>query len=176
MRISIVSAGFALAAIVYGTLVSARTYEHARALGTRCSTCHTSTRPHVSNLNAAGQYFLKHRTLDGYVPEAQPRRPPSTGPDAQARSAEQRKPAGQDPASPGVAVFQRTCAVCHGDKGQGTALAKPLTGPPQHARTEAEIAALVRDGIKGTSMAAFRETLTAKEIASVARYVASLRK
>jgi mono/diheme cytochrome c family protein len=174
MRIWIVSAGLTLAAIVGGALVSARTYEHARALGTRCSTCHTSTRPHVSNLNAAGRHFLKHRTLDGYVPQAP--RSASTRPDAQAPSADQRKPAGQDPASPGVAVFQRTCAVCHGDKGQGTALAKPLTGLPQHARTEAEIAAVVRDGIKGTSMAAFRETLTAKEIASVARYVASLRK
>ena len=43
----------------------AGTYENARAVGKRCSTCHTSTHPGVANLNEVGKYYLVKRTLDG---------------------------------------------------------------------------------------------------------------
>ena len=136
---------------------SAGTYEYARQVGKRCSTCHDSTRPHVANLNSAGRYFLEHRTLDGYKPAAAAARPS--------------KPV----SDPGLAIYDRACVVCHGPAGKGTALAAPLTAERKHARTEAEAMAVITDGIEGTAMAAFKGALSEEEIRDVARYVMSLR-
>ena len=47
----------------------ARSYEHARAVGTRCSTCHDTHKPGIENLNASGRWFMRHRTLEGFSPE-----------------------------------------------------------------------------------------------------------
>ena len=140
---------------------SAGKYEYARQVGKRCSTCHESKRPHVANLNAAGRYFLEHRTLEGYKPAAP------------APQTSRRAPEGS-PSDPGLAVYNRACVVCHGPTGQGTALAGPLTAERKHARTEAEAVAVIADGIDGTAMAAFKGALTEREIRDVANYVMSL--
>jgi cytochrome c6 len=139
---------------------AAGTYEHARRLGKRCSTCHDSTKPHLANLNDAGRYFLEHRTLDGYKP----------GPSASSGG----QPAGGAGSDPGLAVYTRACAVCHGPEGRGTALAAPLTGERNHARTEAEAVGVITNGIDGTAMTSFKSALSEREIRDVARYVMSL--
>ncbi|MCA1560576.1 MAG: cytochrome c [Acidobacteria bacterium] len=150
----------AIAVAGWNDVSSAGTYEHARLVGKRCSTCHDSKMPHLANLNAAGRYFLTRRTLDGYTP--------ATGRVAQR---------GKTPsnASLGRAVFTRSCSVCHGADGQGTALAKALTGPRQHAPTEAAAIQVIRNGIKGTTMAPFGMALKDEEIRAVAKYVMTLK-
>ena len=150
----------AIAVAGWDAVPSARTYEHARLVGKRCSTCHDSKQPHLANLNEAGRYFLTRRTLDGYTPSA-------------GRVA-QRGRALSDP-SLGRSVFSRSCSVCHGADGQGTALAKALTGPRQHARTEAAAIQVIRNGIKGTTMAPFGTALKDEEIRAVAKYVMTLK-
>lgn len=153
--------GYAVIAVAGWTAVPlARTYEHARLVGKRCSTCHDSKKPHLANLNAAGRYFLTRRTLDGYTPAA--------GRVAHGGRA-------QSSASLGRAVFTRSCSVCHGADGQGTALAKALTGPRQYAHTEATAIQVIRNGIKGTTMAPFGAALKDDELRAVARYVMTLK-
>lgn len=164
-----VAAAALLAAVVAAGSgkVSAGTYEHARATGSRCSTCHDSKRPHLANLNARGQYFLRHRTLDGYTPPT-PSEP---------RGGREREP-GKRPSNAlatGLAVYTRSCVVCHGPQGRGTPLAATLAGPRKHATTEAAAVAVITNGIKGTAMAPFGTALTGQEIRAVARYVMTLR-
>ena len=154
-------------ALLVTVTASAGTYQHARALGTRCSTCHDSKKPHLANLNEAGKYFLARRTLDGYKPAAALAKPPSTRKPAPA------KPAGS--ASAGLAVYTRSCAVCHGPQGRGTALAAALTGPRKHATTEAAAVQVIKNGVKGTAMVSFAAALTEQEIRDVAKYVMTLR-
>lgn len=149
----------AIAVAGWDAVPSARTYEHARLLGKRCSACHDSKKPHLANLNGAGRYFLTHRTLDGYTPAA--------GRVAQRGAASS--------ASLGRSVFSRSCSVCHGADGQGTALAKALIGSCQHARTEAAAIQVIRNGIKGTTMAPFGTALKDEEIRAVAKYVMTLK-
>lgn len=132
--------------------VAAR-YEHARALGTRCSTCHTTHHPGADNLNAAGRYFLANRTLAGWKPGASPR--------AQGALA-------------APALFARSCAPCHGAGGEGTAQALPLS-PARQARTAAEIEAVIQKGIAGTTMTGFGAVLRAEQIRALAAHVQSLR-
>ena len=146
--------------------LSADTYEHARALGTRCSTCHDSKRPHLANLNEAGRHFLRYRSLDGYKP--------ASAPTAQAPVRKPAAPASGAALAPGLAVYTRSCAACHGPKGAGTVLAGPLNGPRKHAATQAAAIEVIRNGIKGTAMASFRNALTEQEIIDVAKYVTSL--
>jgi cytochrome c553 len=148
----------ALAAL-WSARPAARTYENARAVGKRCSTCHDSKHPHLANLNAAGRYYLTHRTLDGYKPSANRSTPSPTGRDA----------------NPGRAVFEKSCAVCHGGRGEGTSLAKALTGPRKYATTESAAVEVIRNGIKGTPMAPFAGALSDREIRDVARYVMTLK-
>jgi cytochrome c5 len=150
----------AIAVAGWYAVPSARTYEHARLVGKRCSTCHDSKKPHLANLNAAGRYFLTRRTLDGYTPAA-------------GRLAQRGRASSS--ASLGRSVFTRSCSVCHGAEGQGTALAKALTGPRQHARTEAAAIQVIRNGIEGTTMAPFGTALKDDEIRAVARYVMTMK-
>ena len=138
---------------------SARTYQTARAVGKRCSTCHTTTRPNITNLNPRGKYYLMHRTLAGYAPPA-----PDAAKNAQAAQG----------ASRGERVFNSTCALCHGLRGQGTPQGKPLVGSGRRHTTEAQIADVVRNGIKGTTMMSFAKVYSAAEIRDVARYAAQL--
>ena len=137
---------------------AARTYENARAVGKRCSTCHLGKHPAVENLNDRGKYYLKHRTLDGYRPGAGSEPDPAQAPGA----------------SRGAAVFARTCAPCHGARGEGAPLGKPLTGGNRKYTTRAQVQDVVRHGIKGTAMAPFGTVLTDAEIEDVVQHVLTL--
>lgn len=74
----------------------------------------------------------------------------------------------------GAAIYAATCASCHGDRGQGTVMGKPLDGDKVYGNTQAEVAAVIRDGIPETTMTGFKDTLTDDEIESVAAFVVSL--
>ena len=167
MRLLLRAGGTAAAVatmVMVGQVLLAGTYEHARQTGKRCSTCHTSKAPHVTNLNDAGRYFLQHRTLEGFTP-----------PPAGQRTVDKTQAARAAALRPGLAVYNRACVLCHGPGGKGTALAMPLTGERKHARTEALAVTVITGGIDGTAMMAFQGVLSEREIRDVARYVMTLK-
>lgn len=152
---------------------SAARYEYARALGTRCSTCHDSHHPDIENLNAAGRYYLENKTLEGWRGNAAsaPQTPGKPAEDVAAPRA-----GGDAPNRPrnGQPLFARNCAPCHGAKGEGTAKARPLK-PPQLATSDAQIEKLVREGVAGTGMFGFADVLSVEQIRLVTAYVQTLR-
>jgi mono/diheme cytochrome c family protein len=150
-----------------------RTYAYARALGKRCSTCHTTHRPNASNLNARGRWFMRHRSLEGFT--------------AARAAAEEKAPASAvtlgpaDPAAPpeaqqGSRIFNGICIHCHGKAGAGTPQARPLNLSGVYGDTPEQIADVVRNGIEGTAMQPFKGALKEDQIMAVSRYVAWLRR
>ena len=148
----------AVALVMTAAKPAARTYENARAVGKRCSTCHIGKRPGIDNLNERGKYYLKHRTLDGYKP----------GAEQESSSAQPAGPARGD------AIFARTCAPCHGAHGEGAPLGKPLVGGNRKYTTPAQVEDVVRHGITGTAMAPFGTVFTDAEIEDVVQHVLAL--
>lgn len=79
----------------------------------------------------------------------------------------------------GRALYAQNCAVCHGDRGQGSSL--PVGGPvpPRDLASPQSRAELSRDrminsvtnGRQGTAMAAFSNRLSAQDIEAVVDYV-----
>ncbi len=173
----------ALAAVLAGAILvtprpSFGTYENARSVGRSCASCHSSTKPGPDDLNETGRYFLVERKLPGAELPGLQEAPPAGVPGGPPRAAD---PVGPAPvattneASPGAEIYERACAVCHGAEGEGTAVAKPLTGALEHGAEVSDVATAVRTGVTGTSMFAFEELLTAAEIEAVASHVVSLR-
>lgn len=76
----------------------------------------------------------------------------------------------------GKDLYAAHCATCHGKKGEGTAMGRPLTGDKAYGDDEADILAVIRDGIPDSPMRSFRETLTEAEVVAVTKYVVSLSK
>jgi len=132
------------------------TYEHARATGKRCATCHDSVRPDVTNLNTTGRFFLVNRRLP--------------------REGESTAPAPGQTRESGAAVYDRACATCHGPEGKGTALATSLMGTLEHGDTRDALRTIVRDGVPGTAMVAFAGILSDDQIDRVVQHLIALRK
>jgi cytochrome c553 len=132
------------------------TYEHARAVGKRCATCHDSVHPDANNLNATGRFFLVNRRL----PREGERMAPATG---------------KEPES-GAALYKRVCATCHGAEGNGTALAPALTGALKHGDTAEALRKVVREGVPATAMAAFKGILSEEQIERTVEHMLALRK
>ena len=131
------------------------TYEHARALGKRCATCHDSVHPDVENLNSTGRFFLVNRRLPG--------------------DGERTATPGQLQES-GAAIYKRACAACHGPDGTGTALGPTLLGPLKHGATPEALIATVRNGVPGTAMVAFKGALSDEQIERSVEHLLALRK
>ncbi|MGH2559153.1 MAG: CopD family protein, partial [Thermomicrobiales bacterium] len=82
----------------------------------------------------------------------------------------------------GEALFQANCASCHGAFGKGdgpaaTDLNPPpadLTSPLHRSHRPEDLALWVTNGVPGTAMPAFGDTLTQPEISDVVAYVQSL--
>ena len=146
------------ALVISAARPAAGTYENARAVGKRCSTCHVGKRPAMDNLNERGKYYLTHRTLDGYKPGARQDDTP---------------PGAAGPAR-GAALFARTCAPCHGARGEGAPLGRPLIGGNRKYTTPAQVEDVVRHGIKGTAMAPFGTVFSDAEIKDIVQHVRSL--
>ncbi len=88
--------------------------------------------------------------------------------------------ASQQPASPpdGKAVYIQSCAMCHGEKGDGNGVAKfdkParsfVDGGYSFGNTPAALFNTISNGIGGTPMPAFRASLSDEEIEAVAAYI-----
>lgn len=79
----------------------------------------------------------------------------------------------------GQALFQANCAFCHGGDGTGKnwigqftePKARDLTQYTAQAMPMARLKQVVRDGLEGTSMPAWKHVLTPSEIDAVAAYV-----
>lgn len=79
----------------------------------------------------------------------------------------------QPPKPDGHALYRRYCQICHGQKGNGRGPAAPLLWPQPRDFTRAtmkwgtaewDLARVIRDGVPGTSMPAFGQTLKPAEI------------
>jgi cytochrome c553 len=76
----------------------------------------------------------------------------------------------------GQALFTHYCAVCHGSTGEG-ASGPDLTNPLwQSSITDRELGNTVRDGIRGTTMPAFRTNLQPAEVQSLIEHLRTLAK
>jgi len=164
----------ALAAVLVGSpRAGEATYANARAAGRRCATCHGTTHPSVEDLNDVGRYYMVERRLpppDLPGLEDAPPAGAAGGPPAAPVAAGAPAPDGAS----GAAVFERTCAVCHGEDGDGTPRAKSLLDPLEHGSQPAQIEQVIRKGLSGTPMFAFEGLLSDAEIAAVAAHVAAL--
>lgn len=133
------------------------TYEHARATGKRCATCHTSVRPDADNLNETGRFFQINRRLPG-----------------ERESTSAAPPAVQE--EDGAAIYRRVCAACHGPEGKGTAIAPSLVGDLAQGDSAVRLRDVVLRGVPGTTMAAFEGILSADHIELVVEHVLAIRK
>ena len=113
---------------------------------------------------------------------------PGEHPDAAHRHAEAAKlknpvAASADSIASGKALFEKQCAGCHGDTGQGDGpLGEELNPKPanltdaewKHGSTDGEIFVVIRDGVKSTGMKPFSRKMTAHQIWDVVNFVRSL--
>jgi alcohol dehydrogenase (cytochrome c) len=75
----------------------------------------------------------------------------------------------------GQVVFNQQCAVCHGATAEGGS-APDLTNPRWHAqRTDAELHAVIRDGVPGTAMPGFATTLDGANREALVQFLRGLR-
>lgn len=86
----------------------------------------------------------------------------------------------QTPAEQGEAVYDRHCTACHGPNGTAGERAPAIvisgaTGALRGERSEAQILDVVRNGIPGSGMPAWKGRLSEAEIASIGAYVHALR-
>ena len=83
------------------------------------------------------------------------------------------------PADNGDAIFKNNCVMCHGADGKGFAALKTpdFTSPKwQASMTDKQIKAVIKDGKKGTAMAAFGDKLNDAQMTAVIAYIRSLKK
>lgn len=69
----------------------------------------------------------------------------------------------------GAEVYDSSCAICHGDDGQGDIGSDLTTVVP--TLSDEEIVEILLDGISGTTMPAFSEALDDQAIADVLAYI-----
>ncbi|MEK7723153.1 MAG: copper-binding protein [Acidobacteriota bacterium] len=70
----------------------------------------------------------------------------------------------------GAEIYKTNCATCHGEKGEGAKKGIPLISGHALHHSEAEHIKQVADG-EGEKMPAFKDKLTAEQIAEVVKFV-----
>ena len=83
------------------------------------------------------------------------------------------------PADSGEAVFKNSCSMCHGADGKGFAALKTpdFTSPKwQASMTDKQMREVIKNGKKGTAMAAFGDKLSEDQTTAVIAYIRSLKK
>jgi mono/diheme cytochrome c family protein len=73
-------------------------------------------------------------------------------------------------------LYADTCAVCHGQKGEGTPMGRPLAAPLMNGETVEAIAEIMKTGIEGSPMMSFSKRLTPAQIDALAAYVAAMKR
>ena len=71
-------------------------------------------------------------------------------------------------------LYMTHCAVCHGERGQGAIGSSLIDGTWTHAHTDAERAAVIRDGLPDFNKEGFAERLTEQEIRALVVYMHEL--
>jgi mono/diheme cytochrome c family protein len=93
-------------------------------------------------------------------------------------------PASAASVAAGQVLYQKQCAGCHGDTGQGDgAMGEELNPKPsnltdadwKHGSTDGEIWTVIRDGVKSTGMKPFARKMTPHQLWDVVNYLRSLR-
>jgi mono/diheme cytochrome c family protein len=83
----------------------------------------------------------------------------------------------------GQKLYGDQCAGCHGDAGHGDgAMGEELTPKPsnladgdwKHGATDGEMFTVIRDGVKGSGMKAYRGKLTTRQLWDVVNYIRSI--
>ena len=108
--------------------------------------------------------------------------PPADVEETPAAAAKPRAPkAAAAPAIDGKPLYDKHCKSCHAIDGKGTEAMRKLGSPDltdkkwQAAHSKAKVIAAIADGVAGTKMKAFKEKLSADEIAAVAAYVKKMK-
>lgn len=85
--------------------------------------------------------------------------------------------AAQAPAPDANALYKSKCLMCHGVNGATKVPATNLADAAwAHGSSPAEVSAVIRNGVKGTLMQAFKGKLTDAEIDALTRHVRSFDK
>lgn len=82
---------------------------------------------------------------------------------------------GQSRSSAGQMLFTEHCAVCHGATGGGGVGPSLTNSRWQAATSDQALTRTIREGVPGTSMPSFANSLTAVQIVSLVRHLRSLR-
>jgi len=83
----------------------------------------------------------------------------------------------QAPAPDAAAIYKSKCLMCHGVNGATKVPATNFADSAwAHGSSPAEVSAVIRNGVKGTLMAAFKGKLTDPEIEALTKYVRSFDK
>ena len=110
---------------------------------------------------------------------------PAGGAHRHPAAAKLKNPVAADNASvaAGRQIYDKQCAGCHGDTGNGDgAMGEELNPKPanlvdadwKHGSTDGEIFVVIRDGVKSTGMKPYARKLTAHQIWDVVNYLRSI--
>ena len=83
---------------------------------------------------------------------------------------------GQKTDKPGADIFMNYCSACHGKKLEGGQAPSLVSDEWKYGSTQKAIAHTIKKGVPNTTMVAWENMLTEKEIKSLARYMHSLKK
>jgi len=71
----------------------------------------------------------------------------------------------------GITVYGENCAACHGGNGSGTTIAPALNTDELRAKPTEDILASINNGVSGTLMASWKDTLTIEQIDAVVAFL-----
>ena len=80
---------------------------------------------------------------------------------------------------PGKVTYEKHCLSCHGAKGKGDGLVGKVLRPPatdfttsaSKKKTDAELMAIIEQGVKGTAMSGWKNSLSGEEMKDVLVYI-----
>jgi glucose/arabinose dehydrogenase/cytochrome c5 len=79
-------------------------------------------------------------------------------------------------ADPFTTLYRDSCSVCHGEALEGAAQGTPLVGAPlRHGDSIADLTKSIADGVAGTGMPAWSQTLDTTQIQRLAIYISEQR-
>lgn len=83
---------------------------------------------------------------------------------------------GQKTDKSGAEIFMNYCSACHGKNLEGGQAPSLLTDKWKYGSTKKAITHTIKKGVPNTTMVAWENMLTEKEIKSLAKYMFSLKK
>jgi mono/diheme cytochrome c family protein len=78
---------------------------------------------------------------------------------------------GGEALSDGLLVYAENCAACHGANGAGTVIAPAIDTPDLRSTLEEDLFEIINQGVPGTLMAGWEDTLPPDEIAAVTELI-----